>query len=149
MKITLSKRQWEFVGEQAGWIKQEAGIQDVKNKILGYLQKLPVYNQAMEWVNKLKGGQITIEQLIQQVGISPEHIDAANNFMQRFGVSASGNQNAEMKKEAAGLDFRVVLVILFSILFIIGLRALKNAVDDINADREKQIEQYMNPYNSK
>ena len=31
MKITLSKSQWEFIGEQAGWINTEAKKKDYKH----------------------------------------------------------------------------------------------------------------------
>jgi hypothetical protein len=144
MKITLSKSQWEFIGKKTGWITKEAGIKD---NIVKYLQKIPGYQTAIQAVQEFKNGT-QLKELLEKYNIQPEHLDQANNFINKFQLQSQSKNNTFITKEALQLDARVIICIIFIIFGLITFNNIKNIFEQKD-NKENQKTEQTNPGRSR
>lgn len=124
MKITLSKKQWEFIGKKTGWMKI-ADSENIDNEFKtkhpvmhALLSRLPGYKSALDIVDNIKNKNVSKE----NAGIDEGVMEQAKQIIEsKENVSWNATSNKNIIKESFDLDARVIAAIILIILgFFVG-----------------------------
>lgn len=136
--LKISQAQWEFIGKKAGWLVRESGM---GGGVMEWIKKLPGFNEAMLWFEKLKGNVVSVDDVIKKLNITQKEIDLAEKIVRNGGIRASD----ELKMvKGAGLtnyiDVRVILIVIVIFLGVGMFNAIKSGVKSIADQRQNYID---------